>query len=206
MRSRTSRGVPEWSGGEDLYMGIRHTVTGNIRGYTGIVPGPPEGFRGSTERVHLPRRALWAVGGREPALSGLAHPPWASPHAPRVETLGVGAPPRLGGQATPLGRRPPRRLDLLGPAPPGCLYIVGGERAAAPQPLAPLPPIASPTPPAGSRRSPAAFPVASTTTPSCCWISVNLSSPLAGPRKRRRRCTVRVLNAEVPSVRRWDHR
>ena len=48
MRSRTSRGVPEWSGGKDLYMGSHHTVTGNIRGYTGIVPGPPEGFRGST--------------------------------------------------------------------------------------------------------------------------------------------------------------
>ena len=76
MRSRTSRGVPEWSGGKDLYMGSHHTVTGNIRGYTGIVPGPPEGFRGSTGRVHLPQRALWAVGGREPALSGLgANPP-----------------------------------------------------------------------------------------------------------------------------------
>ena len=32
MRSRTSRGVPEWSGGEDLYMGSHHTVTGNIWG------------------------------------------------------------------------------------------------------------------------------------------------------------------------------
>ena len=41
----------------------------------------------------------------------------------------------------------------------------------------------------------------STTTPSCCWISINLSSPLAGSRRRRRRCSVRVLNAEVPSVR-----
>ena len=83
MRSRTSRGVPEWSGGEDLYMGSHHTITGSIRGLTSIVPGPPKGFRGSTGRVHLPRRALWAVGGREPALSGLgANPPRA--HAPRV--------------------------------------------------------------------------------------------------------------------------
>ena len=45
-------------------------------------------------------------------------------------------------------------------------------------------------------------PATSTTTPSCCWISINLSSPLAGSRRRRRRCSVRVLNAEVPSVRR----
>ena len=46
MRSRTSRGVPEWSGGEDLYMGSSHTATEKVRGHTGIVPGPPEGFRG----------------------------------------------------------------------------------------------------------------------------------------------------------------
>ena len=43
---------------------------------------------------------------------------------------------------------------------------------------------------------------ATSTMPSCCWISINLSSPLAGSRRRRRRCSVRVLNAEVPSVRR----
>ena len=55
-----------------------------------------------------------------------------------------------------------------------------------------------------SRRSsakPCRHPATSTTTPSCCWISINLSFPLAGSRTRRRRCTVRVLNAEVPSVR-----
>ena len=54
MRSQTSRGVPEWSGGEDLYMGSSHTVTGKVPGHTGIVPGPPKGFRGSTGRVHCP--------------------------------------------------------------------------------------------------------------------------------------------------------
>ena len=32
MRSLMSRGVPEWSGGKDLYMGSHHTVTGIIRG------------------------------------------------------------------------------------------------------------------------------------------------------------------------------
>ena len=91
MRSQTSRGVPKWSGGEDLYMGSHHTVTGNIRGYTGIVPGPPEGFRGSTGRVHLPRRALWAVGGREPA------PKWAGRHFPLGPMrLGLGGNPKGG--------------------------------------------------------------------------------------------------------------
>ena len=43
MRSRTSRGVPEWSGGEDLYMGSHHMVTESVRGFIGIVPGPPGG-------------------------------------------------------------------------------------------------------------------------------------------------------------------
>ena len=55
-----------------------------------------------------------------------------------------------------------------------------------------------------SRRSlakPCRRPATSTTTPSCYWISINLSSPLAGSRRRRRRCSVRVLNAEVLSVR-----
>ena len=77
MRSRTSRGVLEWSGGKDLYMGSHHTVTGNIRGYTGIVPGPPEGSRGYTVWGHPSRRAPWAKVGRGPAPGGLVRPPWA---------------------------------------------------------------------------------------------------------------------------------
>ena len=43
-----------------------------------------------------------------------------------------------------------------------------------------------------------------TTTPSCCcWMesSPTSPSPLAGSRRRRRHRAVRVLNAEVPSVR-----
>ena len=43
MRSRTSRGVPEWSGGEDLYMGSPVLATGRVSGVTGNVPGPPGG-------------------------------------------------------------------------------------------------------------------------------------------------------------------
>ena len=66
MRSRTSRGVPEWSGGEELYIGSQVSATGKVSGVIGIVPGPPEGSRGSTGWGHLSRRAPWAEVGREP--------------------------------------------------------------------------------------------------------------------------------------------
>ena len=113
MRSRTSRGVPEWSGGKDLYMGSPVSGIGTSFGVIGIVPGPPEGSRGSTGWGHLSRRAPWAESGREPALSGLGRPPWASPHAPRVGNPRVGgAPPGLGG-TPPLGRRPPPLVDAI---------------------------------------------------------------------------------------------
>ena len=39
------------------YVGSCHTVTRKVRGHIGIVPGPPEGFRGSIGRGHLSRRA-----------------------------------------------------------------------------------------------------------------------------------------------------
>ena len=65
MRSRTSRGVPEWSGGEELYMGSPVSVTGIVSGVIGIVPGPPKGVRGSTGWGHLPRGAKWAEHGWE---------------------------------------------------------------------------------------------------------------------------------------------
>jgi len=111
MRSRTSRGVPEWSGGEDLYVGSCHTVTGKVRGHIDIVPGPPEGFQGSTERGHLSRRALWAVRGKGTS------PKWAGAPTPQGPMrLGLGgtlkeAPPLAWGQApSPL---PPPPLDLI---------------------------------------------------------------------------------------------
>src|SRR3954469_14265050 len=100
MRSQTSRGVSEWLGGKDLYMGSHHTVTRSVRGFISIVPGPPKEFRRSTGRVHLPRRALWAVCGREPAAK------WAGLHpllGPMRLGLGGnpkgGAPLAWGGQA-----------------------------------------------------------------------------------------------------------
>ena len=99
MRSRTSREVPEWSGGEELYIGSQVSATGKVSGVTGIVPGPPEGSRGSTGWGHLSRRAPWAESGREPALSGLGRPPWASPQAPRVGNPRGEFPLALGGKA-----------------------------------------------------------------------------------------------------------
>ena len=81
MRSRTSLEVPEWSGGEELYIGSQVSATGKVSGVTGIVPGPPEGFRGSTGRGQLSRRASWAVEGRKPALGGLGATPPLGPCA-----------------------------------------------------------------------------------------------------------------------------
>ena len=48
-------GVPEWSGGKELYIGSAISAVGTSFGVTGIVPGPPEGSRGSTGWGHLPR-------------------------------------------------------------------------------------------------------------------------------------------------------
>ena len=75
MRSRTSRGVPEWSGGKDLYMGSPVLVTEKVSGFSGNVPGPPGGSRGSTRGGYLPQRVAWAKCGRGPAPGGLVRPP-----------------------------------------------------------------------------------------------------------------------------------
>src|SRR4051812_4756797 len=71
MRSRTSRGVPEWSGGKDLYIGSPISAIGTSFGVIGIVPGQPDGSRGPTGWGHLSRRVPWAEVGRDPAQSGL---------------------------------------------------------------------------------------------------------------------------------------
>ena len=54
MRSRTSRGVPKWSGGKDLYMGSLVLVAGKVSRIIGIVPGVPKGVRGSTKGSTCP--------------------------------------------------------------------------------------------------------------------------------------------------------
>ena len=95
MRSRTSRGVPEWSGGKDLYIGSPVSAIGTSFGVIGIVPGPPEGSRGPTGWGHLPRGATWAVG-------GAPWPTWAKGTSPK-RPMRLGFPPRR----SPSGGRHP---------------------------------------------------------------------------------------------------
>ena len=126
MRSRTSRGVPEWSGGKENYIGSPVLAIGKVSGSPGIVPGPPEGSRGSTRWGHLSRRAPWAEVGGEQSLVGWCAPPW-SPLRLGLETLGGGGAHHLPwGALHPPGRCPLGRLHLPGPAPPpGGLYKGG---------------------------------------------------------------------------------
>ena len=97
MRSRTSRGVPEWSEGKDLYIGSPVSAIGTSFGVIGIVPGPPEGSRGPTGWGHLPWGATWAVG-------GAPWPTWAKGTSPK-------RPMRLG---NPRGKSPQRGRHLRG--------------------------------------------------------------------------------------------
>ena len=157
MRSRTSRGVLEGSGGKDLYMGSCHMDTGRFQGHIGIVPGPPEGFRGSTGRGHPSRGATWAAWGRSQPLEGWAHPLLGPMR------LGLGGNPRgvaplcLGGKSPLPGRRPPSRSHLEGPAPLASSPINRGVRGGlqhTTQGAAPPLPNTSP-PPSRAWRSPA---------------------------------------------------
>ena len=75
MRSWTSQGVPEWSGGKDLYMGSPFLVTGKVLGFIGNIPGPPGGSRGSTKWGHQPQKVAWAKGGEGPAPKWAGAPP-----------------------------------------------------------------------------------------------------------------------------------
>src|SRR6266536_1349412 len=202
MRSRTSRGVPEWSGGEELYMGSPVSFTGTISGVIGIVPGPPKGARGSTGWGHLPRGTKWAEQGREPAHSGLVRPPKGpkEPRAPNPRVWGL-PPTKLGGQASsfPLVRLPPSRLDLEGLAPfpfhPINRGEEGGQQHHIQGAALPLSHLSSSSVELGEALQenhelhhhavvlPEFFP--------------NFSYPLAGSRRRRRPRAVRVLNAEA---------
>ena len=80
MRSRTSRGAPEWSGGKDLYMGSCYWGSGKSSVFSGIVPGSfrkvPEDSRGvrrSGNSSTTSNTVAWAVGGR-PSLNGPGAP------------------------------------------------------------------------------------------------------------------------------------
>ena len=132
MISRTSRGVPEWSGGKENYIGSAVSAIGKVSGSPGIVPGPPEGCRGSTGWGHLSRRAPWAEVGGEPAPSGLVRPTLAPP-APRVgNPRWRGAPLALGGTPPPWLPPPWEIASTRAGAPLGAYIKEGGGRAAAP--------------------------------------------------------------------------
>ena len=73
MRSRTSGGVPEWSGGKDLYMGSPVLVTGKVRVISVMYrdhwvgpEGPPSGATGP-RGLHGP-----SVGGDQPQVGWCA--------------------------------------------------------------------------------------------------------------------------------------
>ena len=135
---------------------------------------------------------------------------WGAPLGPPPMRLGLGTlggvPLALGGKATPsppCGRRPPLRSHLLGPAPPPQgAYIKGGEGGQHTTALG-----ASLLPCNTSLFLSQKLGEALPETRYIHHHAVVLLDlhqpllPLAGSRRRRRRCTVRVLNAEVPSVR-----
>ena len=128
MRSRTSRGVPEWSGGKDLYIGSPVSAIGTSFGVIGIVPGPPEGSRGPTGWGHLPRGATWAVG-------GAPWPTWAKGSSPK-------RPMRLGnprGKSPQGGRHLRGALGRMDSSPPSWPHPFLGVRGKAAPPPSPLP-------------------------------------------------------------------
>ena len=153
MRSRTSRGVPEWSGGKDLYMGSLVLVAGKVSRIIGIVPGVPKGVRRSTKGSTCPGgpHGLWGV------RLGLYGPREPAPRGPCAKREGKGR--VLKGEGTSEvpwgGRTPPWPHPSLeeGPRlrpPLPCPYIyVGKGRAAIPKPWhLPLPPVTHLPPPA----------------------------------------------------------
>src|SRR3954462_2148724 len=211
MRSRTSRGVPEWSGGKELYIGSAVSAIGTSFGVIGIVPGPPEGSRGSTRWGPLPWWATWALGGAPwPAWAKGNQPQRA--HAPRVPSRRS---PRWGrnlldglGGGKPPWPPPPWEIGSprAGAPPPRGLYKGGQGRGAGP----PLPwrlplPLQHLLLLHRARRSPAGVlqlhhhhAVVLLLEPS----SPTSPSPLLDQEEGDVTLTVRVLNAEVPSVRR----
>ena len=187
-----------------MYMGSPYSVIGNVRGYIDIVPGPPKGFRGSTERVHLSLRALWAEYGGEPAPRWAGHQTPLGPMRRGLRETLKGAPPLAwGANPLPPWPPPPSRSIWRGPAPLSLAPINRGEVGGLPHP--------SP----GTTLS-----LPNTTSSSIVLgealqenhklhhhtvvlpeLSLNFSSTLAGSR-RRRPWAVRVLKTEAPSVQR----
>ena len=153
MRSRTSRGVPEWSGGKELYIGSAISAIRTSFGVTGIVPGPPEGSRGSTGWGHLPRGATWAVG-------GAPWPIWAkgtSPKRPMRQEIRERKSPKRGrhlrGALGRMDSSPPWPHPFLGgrgkaaPSRPPLLHLYHGRGGRGRHTLKPLAPPLPATPP-----------------------------------------------------------
>ena len=140
MRSQTSRGVPEWSGGKDLYMGSPVLVTGKVSGDIGNVPGPPEGPGGPPSGATCPSRLRGpSVGGYQP-LGGLVRPPQGGQGAResgRGQTLvQMGLKAHIGAPPSPLPSWPPPPLpSRAGRTPWGWETLKGAQP--------PLPPIYS---------------------------------------------------------------
>src|SRR3954468_23383206 len=117
MRSRTSRGVPEWSGGEELYIGSAVSAIGKDSGSPVLYrdhrmgPGGPPG--GATHPGG-PHGLKW---GGELAHSGLVRP-LGPPPAPRVGNPRVGGAPLALGVLHPLATAPLGRFNLQGRRPP----------------------------------------------------------------------------------------
>src|SRR3954465_2217901 len=120
MRSRTSRGVPEWSGGKDLYMGSPVLVAGKVSGFIGSVPGPPEVSGGPPSGATSPGGLRGpSVGGDQPQVG------WcAPPQVPKAQGREEGANPKGRWALRPILPAPPSPPLLAAPSIP--------SRAAAP--------------------------------------------------------------------------
>ena len=180
------------------------SATGKLSGVTSIVPGPPEGPRGSTGWGHPSRRAPWAEVGGEPPLVG-----WCAPLGPPLRlglgTLGEGAPPlALGGKASPLAAAPPRRSHLLGLAPPLGDPIYRGGEGGQPHPCTwrlPSPLLHLSLPQTLGEALPGSL-LHPPPRRRAAGSSSTSPSPLLDQEGGDVMLTIRMLNAEVPSVRR----
>ena len=72
MRSRTSRGVPEWSGGEELYIGSPVSATGKVSGLSVLYRDHRKGSGVVSDKTGAP-----GVTGTLREVNG--------PHGPNVE-------------------------------------------------------------------------------------------------------------------------
>ena len=157
--------------------------------------GPP----GGATHPGGPHGLKW---GGEPAHSGLVRPPWA-PLRLGLETLGWGAPPLALGALHPPWPPPPWEIPSpRAGAPQGAYIKEGGGRAAAPQVLAPPSPLLHLS---LSQKLGEAL-LRSLLHPSPRRRAAGSSStspfPLLDQEGGDVIRSVRVLNAEVPSIRR----